>query len=158
MAKPTESDMTNRLRSDEHVGELLSGLIDGELTQQERQRVRLHCETCGQCRRELTELEALRKRVGESRLSEVSHDIWREKMNDTTVKATRGIGWLLLIAGVLIAAGLALYEFVLEIGSIPPTVLMIIGGVYGGLILLFFSVLRQRLIERKTDKYDDVEI
>ena len=27
----------------EHVGELLSGYIDGELTQQERQRVEVHC-------------------------------------------------------------------------------------------------------------------
>jgi hypothetical protein len=30
--------------------------------------------------------------------------------------------------------------------------------VYGGLLLVFVSVLRQRLIERKTDKYKDVEI
>jgi hypothetical protein len=35
---------------------------------------------------------------------------------------------------------------------------LVIGAMYGGLALLFFSVLRQRLIERKTDKYKDVEI
>jgi len=150
--------MTNPLRPDEHVGELLSGLVDGELTQQQRQRVLLHCETCPDCNRQLTEIKALRKGIGQSRLSEVSHDIWREKMSDSTVKATRGIGWLLFIGGLLVAAGIALFEFVKEVDSMSPSALMIIGGVYGGLILLFISVLRQRLIERRTDKYKDVEI
>ena len=36
--------------------------------------------------------------------------------------------------------------------------MLIIGGFYGGMLLLFISVLRQRLIERKSDKYKDVEI
>ena len=35
---------------------------------------------------------------------------------------------------------------------------LIAGAIYGGLGILFISVLRQRLIERKTDKYKDVEI
>ena len=34
----------------------------------------------------------------------------------------------------------------------------IVFAIYGGLATLLFSVLRQRLIERKTDKYKDVEI
>ena len=79
-------------------------------------------------------------------------------MNDTTIKASRGIGWLMLVGGLLIAAGLAVYEFVMNVNSLPLTVRLIVGGVYGGLLLLFVSVLRQRLIERKTDKYKDVEI
>jgi len=35
---------------------------------------------------------------------------------------------------------------------------VILFAIYGGLAVLFYSVLRQRLIERKTDKYKDVEI
>ena len=35
---------------------------------------------------------------------------------------------------------------------------LLIGGFYLGLAALFVSVLRQRLIESKTDKYKDVEI
>lgn len=78
-------------------------------------------------------------------------------MNDTTVKATRGIGWLLLIGGVLLAFGFAVYEIVTD-AAISTMERLIIGGIYGGLLLLFLSVLRQRLIEKKTDKYKDVEI
>jgi anti-sigma factor RsiW len=142
---------------DKHVGELLSGFLDGELTQQERQRVTLHCEQCEECRQNLAELRALRERIGKSHLSEVGEDKWRETMNDSTVQTSRSIGWLLFIAGILAIAGVGLFAFIFEPGM-PVGMKLILVAIYGGLALLLFSVLRQRLIERKTDKYNDVEI
>ena len=137
---------------------MLSGYIDGELTQQDKQRVRLHCDNCRECAEELAELQALRGEIASATLSAISQDVWRETTNDVTAKASRKIGWLLFIGGLLLAAGLALYEFVKELDSMSPRAILIIGGIYGGLLLLFFSVLRQRLVERKTDRYKDVEI
>ena len=148
----------NKRTQAEHVGELLSGLIDGELTQQDRQRVELHCETCAECRSQLAELRELRARIGKSNLSDVGEDVWRETMDDNTVKTTRGIGWLLFIGGLLIAVGIALFEIFSDLSSISLTEKLIVGGIWGGLLFLFLSVLRQRLIERRTDKYKDVEI
>jgi membrane protein implicated in regulation of membrane protease activity len=78
-------------------------------------------------------------------------------MNETTVQTSRGIGWLLFIAGILAVAGVGLYGFIVEPG-LSIWMKLILVAIYGGLALLFFSVLRQRLIERKTDKYEDVEI
>ena len=148
---------SNTRTIDEHVGELLSGYIDGELTQQERQRVDIHCEACAACKTELDELRALRTDIGRAHLSEFGEDVWREKMNDTTVRATHGIGWFLFIGGVLAIAGIGIYEFVID-SSVSTTIKVIIGAIYGGMATLFFSVLRQRFIERKSDKYKDVEI
>ena len=149
--------VSNTHTIDEHVGEWLSGYIDGELTQQQRQRVEIHCSTCGDCETELNELRALRRDVSNSRLSEYGEDSWRETMDDQTVKATRGIGWLLFLGATVICGGIGIYEFVLD-SSMGIFEKLLIGAVYGGLALLFFSVLRQRLIERKSDKYKDVEI
>lgn len=149
--------MTDRTMNDDHVGEMLSGYIDGELTQQDRQRVRLHCEGCEFCRQQLEDLRTMRGRVGAAHLSTINDDTWRKTMNDTTVRATRGIGWLLFVGGILLAAGFAVYEIVAD-SSLSAFEKTIIGGIYGGLLLLFVSVLRQRLIERKSDKYKDVEI
>jgi hypothetical protein len=150
--------MTGNTRSiDDHVGEMLSGYIDGELTQQQRQRVEVHCDTCEECKGNLEDLRALRDRVGRSHLSELGDDIWREQMDDTTVKATRGIGWLMFIGGLLILAGYGIYEFVIDT-SMPLGIKLLFAAIYGGMGVLFFSALRQRLIERKTDKYKDVEI
>ncbi len=147
----------NTRNIDDHVGELLSGYIDGELTQQQRQRVDIHCHSCERCNEEREQLRILREQVANTRLSEYGEDKWRESMNDTTVRASRGIGWLLLIGGLLAIGGIGVYEFLTD-----PTrethMKLIIGAVYGGAAMLFFSVLRQRLIERKSDKYKDVEI
>ena len=150
--------MTNESRLvDQHVGELLTGLIDGELTQQERQRTMLHCEQCDKCRQDLADLRALRERIGQTHFSEVGEDKWRETMNDTAVQTTRSIGWLLFITGFLVVAGVGLYEFIVDTG-IHLWIKLILVAIYGGLATLLFSVWRQRLIERETDKYKDVEI
>jgi len=100
----------------------------------------------------------LRQRIGQARLSDKDRDNWRESMDDTTVKATRGIGWLLLIGGALIGVGVGVYEFIISPSTLSVVEKLIVGGVYGGMLLIFISVLRQRLIERKSDRYKDVEI
>ena len=147
---------TNRI-ANQHVGEQLSGFIDGELTQQERQLVTLHCEVCADCRENFERLRALRERIGNAGLSETGEDKWRETMDDPTVQLTRGIGWLLFIVGLLVIAGIGLVGFLFS-DDISVGVKLLMLMIYGGLATLLFSVLRQRLIERKTDKYKDVEI
>ena len=150
--------MNNQQRTiDEHVGELLSGLVDGELTQQQRQLVTLHCDECEQCRENLAELRALRARIGDAGLSDIGEDKWRETMDESTVQLTRGIGWVMFVAGILIIAGIGLVAFLFS-DEINIGMKLLLIAIYGGLALLLFSVLRQRLIERKTDKYKDVEI
>ena len=142
---------------DDHVGELLSGFVDGELTQQQRQLVTLHCNGCSECLRDLLELRELRERIGKAKLSEVGEDKWREAMDDSTVMTSRSIGWLMVIAGLLAIIGIGVFVFLFD-DSIPVWMKLIMIAIYGGLATLLFSVLRQRLIERKTDKYKDVEI
>lgn len=150
--------MTEDKHNDRHVGELLSGYLDGELTQQDRQRVRLHCESCEECSARLQEIRALSEHIGKASLSDVGQDVWREAMDDNTVKVTRGAGWLLLVVGAVIAGGALVYEIFASASSFSMVEKLFIGGIYGGLLLLLISVLRQRLIERKSDKYKDVEI
>ena len=78
-------------------------------------------------------------------------------MNDNVVRTTSSIGWLLLISGVVIAAGFAIFEWIYT-PDMPLMVKLIVGAIYLGLAFLLISVLRQRLIELRTDKYKNVEI
>ena len=142
---------------DDHVGELLSGYIDGELTQQQRQRVEIHCDNCSACAKDRDDLAGLRAAVGASSLSQYGEDTWRETMSDTTTQTSRGFGWLLLIGGVLACAGIGIFAFITD-PSIEWYFKLVAVAIYGGLALLFISVLRQRWVEQKTDKYKDVEI
>ena len=142
---------------DQHVGELISGFVDGELTQQQRQLVSLHCEQCTQCGENLEDMQALRARIGKANLSEIGEDKWRETMDEKGVQNSRSIGWLLFIAGMVAVAGVILITFLFN-DEIGTGMKFILAAVYGGLLVLLYSVLRQRMIERKTDKYKDVEI
>ncbi len=77
-------------------------------------------------------------------------------MADTTVGITRGLGWLLLVGGVLVLGGVAIYALAID-AEAPLYIKLGVGALYGGLALLLLSVLRQQLIARKTDKYKDVQ-
>ncbi len=143
--------------TEQHVGEKLSGYMDGELTQQQRQRVELHCAACAECRHLLEELTSLKQRVAAGKLSVFGEDKWRENMTDQAVKTSRSAGWIVFLAGLLFAGAAGLYVFIGDT-SIPLWTKLILVAIYGGLALLLYSVLRQRLTEQKTDKYKDVEI
>lgn len=131
--------------------------MDGELTQQQRQRVELHCETCADCRAELKALRDIRQRVGEAQLPGAGEDRWRETIRDFPVRASRGLGWLLAIGGCLALGAIGVVDF-LKDPAVTTRVKLLVALIYGGGALLFVSVLRQRLIERRSDKYKDVEI
>ncbi|MEM7362629.1 MAG: zf-HC2 domain-containing protein [Pseudomonadota bacterium] len=145
------------MTSEHDLDELLSGYLDGELTQQQRQRVDVHLAQSEEYRERLARLKEVRSRLGDARLSSKDNDYWRENMNDPVTKVTEGIGWLLFVGALLILSGMGIYAFVIEsdMGLLEK---LLVSAIYLGLGILFFSVLRQRLIERKTDKYKDVEI
>jgi predicted anti-sigma-YlaC factor YlaD len=139
------------------IGEMLSGYIDGELTQGDRQRVELHMDSCGKCRAAHDELLRLRRNIGKMKFEELASTEWSQIMNDLTVRSSRGLGWLLFVIGLLIVVAYASYEFVVD-DTVSALVKTGIAGIVFGLLLLFVSVARQRLVARKTDKYRDVEI
>jgi hypothetical protein len=65
-----------------------------------------------------------------------------------------GVG---LVRGTVIVIGVAIFELV-NAPDVLFLVKLVVGGLYLGLTFLLLSVLRQRLIERKTDKYKEVDI
>ena len=69
----------------------------------------------------------------------------------------RLLGWALLIGGGLVLAGFVVWAIWSD-DETPIYVALAIFAIFGGLGLVLVSVLRQRLIERKTDKYRDVQI
>ena len=141
----------------QQIGEMLSGYIDGELTQGSRQRVELHLDSCATCRHVYDDLVRLRNDVGKMKFDELSPSEWSNIMNDIGVKSSRGAGWLLFVVGLVIVVGYGAYEFARD-DAVPALIKTGVAGIIFGLVFLFFSVLRQRLIARKTDKYRDVEI
>ncbi|MDE0660799.1 MAG: hypothetical protein F4029_05310 [Gammaproteobacteria bacterium] len=141
------------------VDELLSGYLDGELTQKDRQRVDRHIEGCSKCTARLRELESISTSVGKLRadMNQEDREQWRKVMDNALERTASGIGWVLVVGAVFVLVGYAGYEFLLADVE-PPLVKWAVGALYLGLAVLLLSVLRQRLKARKTDRYKDVEI
>ena len=141
----------------DHVGDRLSGYIDGELTQQERQQVELHLEDCAECRRLHQELSGLRSHLRDSVGREFGNDRFREAFKSPGNQLLSVLGWLALIAGALLLGIFIVASFLAD-DSVSAGMKFLIGLPYLGLLLLFVAVLRRRLREARSDKYKDVEI
>jgi len=145
------------MSSCQNINELISGYLDDELTQGDYQRVDVHLRSCQKCRQLLDDMTKLRGAVANSQSNaEMENERWEKIMNDLPAKASRGIGWVLFIAGIITLFSLAIWEFAID-SEITLWEKLGAGGVMFGLLFLFLSVLRQRLLSYKTDKYKDVK-
>ncbi len=137
--------------------ELLSGYLDGELTQGDRQRVELHVASCASCQKMYEEMTRLREGVGNLSFGEMSTEEWSKIMNGVTVRTSRVFGWLLYVGGLVLLIGYGSYEFAVD-DELPAMVKTGVAAALLGLVLLLASVFRQRVIASKQDKYEDVQI
>ena len=136
----------------------ISGYLDNELTQQQSQQVRLHIETCEHCDKIHRDLIKVKEQMGKLSYPKTDEQVLDEISNDLTATSTQGIGWVLVLIAAIIAAIMGFYEFFTAPGEGWTSeriisVLFAIGGIF-----LFISVLRQRIISYKTDKYKKVKI
>ncbi len=134
--------------------ELISGYIDGALPQVDAQRVRLHVEDCGACRTLYEELRTLRETARSTRFDGPGDDEWPELPKTRPGRLSMSVGWVVLIAWLLVTSGLALYRFLIH--AQDPLEIFLMLGLPGGVLLLGLSVLMDRLKELKTDRYRGV--
>lgn len=134
---------------------LLSGYLDDALTQGDEQRVRLHLETCAACRAEVGEMRLLRESARATRFRVPLDTDWPELPKTAASRFGRSAGWVLVVAWLIVTAGIALWRAVADAGD--PLEVFLVLGLPGGFVLLFASVLLDRLRELKTDRYRGVQ-
>jgi anti-sigma factor RsiW len=131
--------------------ELLSGYLDGALTQQEEQQVRLHLQRSTEARALLAELEELRQASRGTRFAPVEDLQWDERPRSALSAATRWLGFAMVALWGVAAVSLAVWQPAPEriAGWERPFVVLGIVGV----LCLFFSVLWDRLRDLPGDRY-----
>ncbi len=139
------------------VKERLSGYLDGELTQQNSQLVKVHLESCDECHQLHQELSDLKNKIKTIETDTGEEADLNKIINDLGAKQSQHWGWLMLIIGYVMLVGYAIVQFLIDnqLNTFEKTATFLLG--IGGL-LLFYSVLRQRLIAIKTDKYKDINL
>ena len=137
--------------------ESISGFLDGELTQQEAQKIALLIERDTEYKTIYDELALMRSEVQSLSLQEQELQHLDKLFNEPVSKTSRIFGLALIALSVVVAVCFTLFTFFTN----PELSLLdkcLVGGLGGGCLLLLFSVLRQRLISLKTDKYKGVKI
>lgn len=134
---------------------LLSGYLDRALNQAQEQRIRIHLEDCAECRKLYEELETLREAARTTAFREPADARWPELPKTPLSRFSRSFGWLLLVSWIVIVSGLALYRFLSH--TTDPLEVFLVLGLPGGFVLLFLSVLLDRLRDFKSDRYREVQ-
>jgi anti-sigma factor RsiW len=134
----------------------LSAYLDNELTQAEAQRVRIHLEDCADCARALDEMSRISRMTGAMPVPDPPEERFERLERSLSVQAPRQTGWILILAGVI--AWLA-YFLVVAIKNMrmPTPGEAAMGAIYAGFVLLFVSVIRQRILEYRHDRYRRVK-
>jgi anti-sigma factor RsiW len=134
---------------------MLTGYLDGELSQGDAQRVRVHLDDCDECRRLYDEMAEMRKLTRSTAFRLPTDDQWRELPTGGVSRLARGLGWVLLIIWSLLVLGFAGWQLAVSPENLFLKVMIFAGGL--GIALVFLSVLLDRLRHRRTDRYDRVE-
>jgi anti-sigma factor RsiW len=134
---------------------LLSGYVDGVLTHAEEQRVRVHVEDCAACRRQVEEMQQVREVTMSSRFKAPADDHWTEAPRGAASWLAFGLGWTFLILWGSIVGSYALWEFWTSDGPIADKLLAFAPA--SAVVLLFLSVLIDRLKAMRTDPYRRVQ-
>ncbi len=134
---------------------LLTGYLDGVLTQADDQRVRLHLEECADCRRLMDEMRETREATMTTRFELPADDQWNEAPRGLASRLSYGLGWILLSIWAVGMLGLLVGH--LWSDAMPLTEKLLLFGGLSGAALLFLSVLIDRLETMRNDPYRKVE-
>ncbi len=148
------------IQTSEQYGETLekiSGFLDGELTQQEAQKVSLLIKNDPDYQELYQELNSMRHEIQSLSLQDQELEHLDRLFKEPVAKTSRLIGLVLLLVSAIVIISFALFKIFIN-PAIELFEKVVVGVVSGGSLLLFFSVLRQRLISRKNDKYKGVKL
>jgi anti-sigma factor RsiW len=142
------------------IGDLLSGYVDHELTQQQAQRVQIHLDSCAECRKLHGDLKNMKEQLRQLSYP-LSDEAMLEKLEkDLVASGTRNLGWVLLVGGALFAivAGTVAFFVFLAAPDVPIVNKLFSGLLVLGGVALFISVVRERVMTYKKDRYRNVKL
>jgi anti-sigma factor RsiW len=129
--------------------------VDGELDTEERREFELSLANRSDLRLEVARLRRLELLTRYAAGPEPMDHEWRELELDPVHRAGFGLGFLLLTAGSLALATLALYA--LWSSRVPVLVDVAITAIAVGFVALFLVTMRARMRTRHLDPYSDIE-
>jgi len=135
---------------------LITAYLDGELPPEERALFESHLASCERCAKDLDEFAKLKEELDMLKFKEPTDAELARYWGGVYNRLERGIGWVLFSLGAIVLLCYGGFKLVEETIKSPEVSTILKVGVLAavfGTVILFVSLLRERLAVRKVDKY-----
>ncbi len=135
---------------------LLMGFMDDELSKKDKESLGIHLKGCPECREELKEFNKIKGVMKNMKYKEPPDEAWQRYWSKIYNRLERGLGWILTSIGAMILLFYGGYKAVESLIKDPALAVFLkvaILVLIAGIVILFVSVLRERIFTFKKDKY-----
>lgn len=140
--------------------QLMMGALDNELSGVERDEFERLLAESPERRKEWAAYKELKELTMKMRYSEPPQEVWDGYWLNVYRRIERSIGWVLISIGAMVLlfyGGFKVVEAILGDANTPWFMKAGILTLMAGGVVLFVSVLREKLFTRKTDKYREIQ-
>lgn len=134
---------------------LAMAFVDDQLDHEARAAFALRLQSEPELAREVAALQRLDLMAQHAAPAEPIDLAWQAIDSEPAQRAVLGFGWLILFAGILGMLAILVLNF--AHADLPLWQKACLAGVFGGLSLIFFAILRRRLQSRPFDPYTAVK-
>ena len=151
--------MDPNLQPDELARRLMMGALDGEISRQEQQELARLLQNDPVLEAEWKQLQRVKEVTSGMVFRKPPEEIWDKYWTGVYQRFERGIGWILVSVGAILLLSYGAWEGVQEFLDDTATPAIVKYGalaVIVGLVVLFVSVVREKLFVRRSDPYKDI--
>lgn len=144
----------------ERARHLMMAALDDEITPEERQELDALLQRDETLRAEWQELTHVKEATSMLAYPQPPDDVWDTYWTSVYNRLERGIAWILVSVGTVILAGWAGWEVIQAIAAdseIPLFAKVSMLAVVLGIVILFVSVVREKLRVRAHDPFKEVK-
>jgi hypothetical protein len=148
-----------QLPEKEYVRQLISAAIDGELTEQKKQELDALLRRYPDVADEYSEYKKIKEVTMGIKFTEPSPDVWESYWMKVYNRLERRLGWILLSLGATVLLIFGAFEIVKEIIGDAEMPWWVKGAVFAGaagIVILLFSVIREKIFLHKSERYKEI--
>jgi hypothetical protein len=152
--------MTKNNISCEDMKFKMMAFLDDELQESEIQLVKKHLVECPDCSPKYQSLNKVKEITAEMKFKKLPEMYWDEYWSHIYNKIERGFSWIFISIGAIIILTFVTWNALLTLLNDTEMSTFLKTGIFIfiiGMVVLLVSIIREKLMVRKVDKYREVD-
>lgn len=140
--------------------DLMMAALDGECSPAERESLEQMLAENAELKSEWQELSQVKEATQMVNFRNPPEEVWQNYWTGVYARLERGVAWVLISLGAIVLLAWGAWEVVMELladTDTPGFIKLAVGALAIGGVILFVSVVREKLFVRRADPYKDIE-